>query len=82
MFEVVVVVLLLLLSSFNVFVPTSGHPFLVLDKSFVKIHLIVSSSSLYKVYASRGYILMFHITNAHCLIMLLKDTLFFITHFS
>ena len=35
-FEVVVVMLLLLLLSFDVFVLTSAHPFLFLDKWFVQ----------------------------------------------
>ena len=37
-FEVVVVVLL----SFDVFIPTSAHPFLFLDKKFVQIYLNVN----------------------------------------
>jgi hypothetical protein len=35
----VVTVMLLLSSSFDVFVPTSEHPLLYLDKSFVQIYL-------------------------------------------
>ena len=42
-FKVVVVVLLLLLLSFDVFVPTSAHPLLFLDKWFVQIYLNVNS---------------------------------------
>ena len=41
-FEVVIIVLLLLLLSFDVFVPTSAHTFLVMDKWFVQIYLNVS----------------------------------------
>ena len=42
-FEVVVVVLsLLLLLSFDVFVPTSAHPLLFVDKWFVQIYLNVN----------------------------------------
>ena len=40
--EVVVVVLLLSLLSFEVFVPTSAHPLLFLDKHFVQIYLDVN----------------------------------------
>ena len=43
-FEIVVVVLLLLLLLFDVFVPTSAHPLLRLDKWSVQIHLNVSSN--------------------------------------
>ena len=41
-FKVVVVVLLLLFLSFDVFVPTSAHPLLFLDKEFVQMYLSVS----------------------------------------
>jgi hypothetical protein len=37
-----VVLLLLLLSSFDVFVPTSAHPLLFLDKWFVQIYFEMS----------------------------------------
>ena len=37
-FEVVVVMLMFLLLSFDVFVPTSEHPLLFLDKSVVQIY--------------------------------------------
>ena len=40
--KVVVVVLLLLLLSFDVFDPTSAHPFLFLDTWFVQIYLNMS----------------------------------------
>ena len=40
-FKVVVFVLLLLLLLFDVFVPTSAHPLLLLDKWFVQVYLNV-----------------------------------------
>ena len=46
-FEVVVVVLLFFLLLFDVFVPTSVNPLLILDKPFVQIYLNVSLVSLH-----------------------------------
>jgi len=43
-FKVMVVVLLFLLLLFDVFVPTSAHPLLLLDKWFVQIYLNVNSN--------------------------------------
>ena len=47
-YEAMVVVLFLLLLSFDVFIPTSAHPLLSLDKFFIQICLNVHSLQIDK----------------------------------